>query len=82
MTDTCSHPWTRTLIYRFDTREIVKNCWKCHSYIVVAPTSSEAKCFYPEHLGCGGLLIKQMDHATFHLLGACTKCDYKEDRSI
>lgn len=78
----CSHPWTRTLIYNFETREIVKNCWKCGKMVLVAADSEEAKRFYPEHLGCGGLLIKQLNRDNLHLMGACTKCDYHEDRQV
>ena len=60
----------------------MKSCWKCHTDVLIAPDSDEAKRFYPEHLGCGGLLIKQLDRATLHLHGACTKCDYTEDRQV
>lgn len=79
---TCSHPWTRTLTYVFETREIIKNCWKCGQRISVPPDSEEARRFYPEHLGCGGLLIKQLNNANLHLMTACTKCNHKEDRPV
>jgi hypothetical protein len=78
----CSHPWTRNLIYRLETKEIVKKCLKCSEVVPVAADGEEAKRFYPEHLGCGGLLIKQLNNENLHLMGACTKCDYQEDRQV
>lgn len=60
------------------TRSIKKHCTNCqHTWDVDV---DEAKSLYIEHVGCGGLLARWLDHSDMHLKAGCTKCDYTEDK--
>jgi hypothetical protein len=75
--DRCYHNRLRPY-FDVPTRTIKKHCERCNTTFDVS--EEEAKTLYIEHMGCGGLLARWLDHSDMHLKAGCTKCIYTEDR--
>lgn len=76
---TCDHNHL-PICFDEQSRSFIKGCFLCKGRFSVPDEQLKSK--YPEHDGCGGLVVRWLDPSVFNLRVDCTKCSFSERRNL